>query len=138
MRILIVEDNPDAARILGKLLELHTRPVHIEVRMTSRLDDALAMSNDFKADVTLLDLILEDEKDWRKTADAIRTGFHKPVIVLTGMDDPNGEIEIYCRACGAKEVFQKAMAERFTETLVSTVIGAHLRNRAPEVARTNE
>lgn len=137
MKILIAEDNLNAARVVGKLLELHTRPAHIDIRIASTLADTLSISNEFRADVTLLDLILEDEKDWRKTADAIRL-IHKPVIVLTAMDDPNGEIELYCRARGAKEFFQKILAERFAETLVSTVIGCHLRNRVPGLGTRNE
>lgn len=137
MKILIAEDNPDAARIIGKLLELHARPVHIEVRVAATLADTLAITHEFRADVTILDLLLKDVTDWRVTADAIRQ-IHKPVIVLTAMDDPHGEIETYCRLRGAKEFFQKVIAERFAEILVSTVIGCHLRNKAPGPATGNE
>jgi DNA-binding response OmpR family regulator len=135
MRILIVEDDEDAARSLGLLLRKLIEPANVEVRVTARLDDALRITHEYKAHVTLLDLQLEDVTDWHITADAIHL-FHQPVIVMTAEHD--SEVELYCRARGAREVFYKPMALRMVEQLVSCMIGEHVAQLAPRLFAERE
>lgn len=85
LRVLMVEDNPGDARLVGVMLA--ENPVRFELREARRLDAALALLDSENFDVALLDLGLPDSLglDTLKRVLAAAPGL--PIVVLTGNSD---------------------------------------------------
>jgi DNA-binding response OmpR family regulator len=128
MKILIVEDDPEQSEILAKLF-LRAGGSGFQVECAHTLREGIMASFSFKADVTYLDLLLPDVKDWRETVRAIPE-FFPPVIVLAA--NLNDEIELECYKYHAQNVFEKVRDIRLIiPNLLSTGASAHLRRNAP-------
>lgn len=104
-RILIVDDNNDAAETLGELL----RMMGHEVRCAAHGEQALALLRQFPAQLGLLDIGLPD-MDGYELATRIRAlpqGEVMKLVALTGYSEDNNRA--------------RAMSARFDEHLVKPV-----------------
>ena len=82
--ILIVEDEAIVARDLqGRLTKLGYRPVD----MTARGDQAVALAEQLRPDVVLMDIHLQGAMDGVEAAAEIRSRFGLPVIFATANAD---------------------------------------------------
>ncbi len=86
LRILHVEDDPDAARLFARWLAWF-RPVTLDVVQASDLKTALELLERDSFDALLLDLRLPDGEEWSTLAVAGEVARWLPVVVLTGNDD---------------------------------------------------
>lgn len=112
----------------------------LHVEHSTSLKGGLAASEHLRPNVTFLDLCLPDAEDWREVANTIwapwkdpnLTLFHPPVIVVSGMEDPDYEIELECYAQGAQNFFKKPFAQKFLGMFASTDknFAAHLLSAA--------
>jgi len=85
LQLLLVEDNPSDVYLITELLKFSQ--LKFDVRRSSRLAEAIRLSNENNFDVILLDLGLPDSMGL-ETISRIRSfNFLTPVIVLTGLDD---------------------------------------------------
>jgi DNA-binding response OmpR family regulator len=133
MRILLVEDDPTIADTLAKLLTKSAGDVNaISIIRAGTLREGIRKSNEHQVDVTYLDLCLPDSHDWQETAHAIRK-FYPPVIIVTGLDDPDGSIKLECFTHGAQNFFVKPKDMKLlVPHLLSSGAAAHLRREAPK------
>jgi CheY-like chemotaxis protein len=131
---LLVEDDETQSCILAKWLKKVAMPHEIDVLIENNLEDALATSNSRQPNCTFLDLLIPKKKgepiaeaDWRTAADCIQK-FVPPVVVVTGMPDPDHSIEMYCYAKGAQNVFQKPYDTSFFNLMKdqTKLFAAHL------------
>lgn len=136
MKILIVEDKPDIAEALCKLLS--ARMDDLECRVAHTLADGLRIANDFKSDLTLLDLILEGTP----LAEVINSIslFTPPVIVVSELASDK-DVLLACMANRAQKVISKKglldVIDSFAQNIkademVVAIIDAHMRNVAPK------
>lgn len=128
LKILVAEDNPDAARPVRRLIHRRLEPlldgVGFEINIVATLREALELSAD--ASATVLDLTLLDAGPDEVIA-AIRR-FRKPVIVMTGETDPsfharcmmNGADHVFVKARGQQEPFLQAILHCLTRDVLST------------------
>src|SRR4030095_14924415 len=111
MRVLIIEDDDMQAETLSKLLR-KTTSGRWETATARTFTQGVALSNSIMPAITILDLSLPDMPDtpdmpgWMRVAHGIPT-IHPPVIVVTGLPDPNKEIKFECYRYGAQNVFAK-------------------------------
>jgi len=131
---LLVEDDETQACILAKWLKKVATPHDIDVLIENNLEDALAKSNSIRPNCTFLDLLIPKKKgqpiseaDWRTAADCIGK-FVPPVVVVTGLPDPDHSIEMYCYSKGAQNVFAKPYDTSFFDLLKdqTKLFAAHL------------
>jgi CheY-like chemotaxis protein len=104
-RILIVDDNHDAAETLGELL----RMMGHEVRCAAHGEQALRLLREFPAQLGLLDIGLPD-MDGYELATRVRAlpqGQSMKLVALTGYSEDNTRVQ--------------AMSARFDEHLVKPV-----------------
>lgn len=137
MKVLLVEDHPEQAQMLCRLL---TSKIECECIIASTLEEGLDKAQ-HGADITILDLHL-DGVPVLETIQAIPK-FPKPVIVITEMDDPGKRIELLCYAYEAENFFSKSFLHRTIENLpkkgingegdrlISAVTGAYFRETLP-------
>lgn len=83
-RILIVEDDPDTARILEYWLRAH-RYQYIGTAASGH--EAIALANSGKPDLVLMDIVLPGELDGIETAGILLERFDIPVLYLTAFTD---------------------------------------------------
>lgn len=121
LKILYVEDDKVQAEALSRLLMKVAPLGTLEIFHATNLHDALEQSVKIKASVTFLDLLIPltadsepiPATDWRKVARHI-PDFYPPVIVITGLDDHDFEIEFECVVKQkAQAVYSKPKARRF-------------------------
>ncbi len=108
VRILLVEDNPGDARLLGETLReaqgLSHALTHVE-----RLDEAIGRLAKDAFDVMLLDLSLPDSQGTDTVKRVTLAAPHIPVVVLTGTDDEVLGTEIV--RCGAQDYLVKGQTD---------------------------
>jgi DNA-binding response OmpR family regulator len=113
MRVLIIEDDGSQAETLARLLR-KTTSGRWETSTAGTFTEGVALSNSLRPAITILDLSLPDMPDtpdmpgWMRVAHGIPT-IHPPVIVITGLPDPNKEIKFECYRYGAQNVFSKGI-----------------------------
>jgi signal transduction histidine kinase len=91
MRVLLVEDHLPTARLIAENLAAMEQPAP-EVHALASLQAALAALGSDTYDVVLLDLGLPDSQGL-ETLEAVRaTSAQVPVVVLTGLDDPDAAL----------------------------------------------
>lgn len=112
--MLLGEDNPDEAEGLIRLIMRLTEPGSVDIHHATTLIGTIEASKFLKPNVTLLDLQLD--RPWNEVADAIENDILPPVVVVTGMDDPNEEIAEYCYLKGAQNVIYKPTAVKLFST----------------------
>ncbi len=91
INILLIEDNPEDARLFGELLKEEARGSY-HLAQVDRLLIGLARlaADDF--DVVFLDLGLPDSKGMDTLKAITKNAVHLPVIVITGLDDESTAI----------------------------------------------
>ena len=137
MKILIIEDDKNQADTLTHLLVKLFRDASEAISMVTQartLQEGIKLSHQIKADITLLDPGLPDtvgldgSTDYTIVGRAIKQGMlYPPVIITTGMPDPDKAIEIYFMKCGAQQVFHKPYVERVVALIASAAAGAAMR-----------
>jgi signal transduction histidine kinase len=85
-KVLLIEDNMGDARLLELMLE-EANTSSYDVAHATRLGDALALLQDGRPDVMLLDLGLPDAQGLDTVRRARAVAGEVPLIVLTGVDD---------------------------------------------------
>ena len=133
IRILLVEDNPDDALLISKMLE-ESRVFHFQTEQVDRLSSALDVLKTGGIDVVLLDLALPDSRG-PETARALRSRFPAiALIVLTG----NGDEELALQL--VREGIQDYLVKGdFSQPLlIRTVRHALERKNAEERLRESE
>lgn len=104
LRLLLVEDNPGDARLVGELLgEGHL--AETEVSWEQSLDDGLAALREATFDVVVADLGLPDSEGEATVARIVESAPGIPLVVLTGRQD--NEIALRALEAGASEFLQK-------------------------------
>jgi len=86
IRILLVEDNPGDARLLGEMLN-EPGSVRIELTHLGCMSEAVNHLKESAADVIVLDLGLPDAQGLGAVRQAHAAAPSVPLIVLTGLDD---------------------------------------------------
>jgi signal transduction histidine kinase/ActR/RegA family two-component response regulator len=105
--VLVVEDDPEFARLVKAMLARSSPP--LEVVHVSRLIDALARLRQQKIDAVLLDLTLPDA-DGLETVNRVQgMAPDVPVIVLTGLDDE--ELAMQAVHAGAQDYLVKGQID---------------------------
>ena len=87
-RVLIIEDNPDAAEALAMLL----RSAGHDVSIAHSGDDGLSLAHDFRPDLVLCDLRLHGARDGLAVARELRSDSTLgaiALIALTGVAEPD-------------------------------------------------
>jgi signal transduction histidine kinase/FixJ family two-component response regulator len=131
VRVLLVEDNPADARLLGELLaEVPGRD--FALRHFDQLRPALA--HRAEADVVLLDLSLPDAQGLETLERFLRDGTDVPVVVLTGLADE--ELARRAMLAGAQDYLNKS--ELGPALLARTIFYAIERKRAEHNAKAAE
>ena len=85
-RILLIEDNPDDARLLRKML-IEARRFPFDLQHADRLSAGLERLADDDVDVVLLDLSLPDSAGLDTFTRTLAQAPHTPIVVLSGLDD---------------------------------------------------
>jgi len=108
MRVLLVEDNPADARVIGLLLEESTAAA-IELVRVQRISEALDLLEAEHVDVVLLDLGLPDSQGLDTLTALHRQAPTAPVVVVSGLDD----VTVCLRALreGAQDYLLKGQLE---------------------------
>jgi PAS domain S-box-containing protein len=86
VRVLMVEDNPDDAAIMGDQLA-ETRRATFDIEWVARLSSALERLGKAGLDIILLDLSLPDSSGCDTLRRIHRQASGTPIVVLTGVDD---------------------------------------------------
>lgn len=104
LRVLVVEDNVEVAKVLLKAIPRHDAAVSVEAVRT--LAAALArLAGPAWIDAVLLDLRLPDADGLAALEEVRRLDAHMPVVVLTGLANP--EVESASIKAGADDFFDK-------------------------------
>lgn len=136
MKILIIEDHEPSAVGLCKLLT--ERMEFVDCKIVRTLAEGLALSHEFEADVTTLDLVLPDATR-QQVLEAIEHMF-PPVVVVSALIEDDSELASQCWMYGAKGVLSKRGLLETIMTLdgivqkarfIDAVTGSHLRATAP-------
>ena len=105
--ILLVEDHPDDAFLLGEMLAAsHLRHA---IRQAVRLDQAVAMVAENRCDIVLLDLGLPDGSGLDTFIRFQQRAPHLPVVVLSGLSDE--EVALKAVKSGAQEYLVKGRVD---------------------------
>lgn len=141
MKILIAEDDPAQAERLAVVFQ-KTSEQRLEIRVVDNWRDCIRVSHSWQSDVAYVDPGMPLEPggrvlDWHESAPRVREIF-PPVVILTGMPDPEGEMELEFYKYGAQNVFQKVQDIRLiVPHLLSSGASAHLRRVMPQVLAKN-
>lgn len=85
--ILIIEDNPGDALLIGELLEERFQTPHIQVRSSFQQARHLLTGQQDPFDVILLDLSLPDHSGEQLVKDMVSISRDAPIIIFTGLSD---------------------------------------------------
>ena len=111
IRVLLLEDDPADARLVGQMLR-RVKTTPFEVTVVTRLAEALARLNDPSAfDVVLADLGVPDSSGIGTLGALTEAAPSLPVVVLTGNDDDAVALEALKR--GAQDYLVKGMGDAF-------------------------
>ena len=124
MRILIVDDHAPFVESLKRLLteQISNDPL-LEIRSAGTLDDGIAIANEWRADITLLDPGLPNY-EMEEVLASIKTSFPPPVIVITAYPDEAGDLMKMAYRYGAQNFFLK---RSLNGNLISSIHSAYLR-----------
>lgn len=132
LRVLMVEDNPGDARLVGIMLS--EAPVPFEVREAKRLDEALVLLAEERFDVALLDLGLPDSLGLDTLKRVLVAAPSLPIVVLTGNSDDRMAMDALEQ--GAQDYLVKGWGG--AEALGRAIRYAIERARAEEKQRQSE
>lgn len=122
MKVLLVEDNPDAADLLQHMISSIASAM-FDVTHVERLEDALKHLERTGFDVVLLDLSLPDSHGLDTVVKLTKLAPGLPIVVLTGLDDENVGLDAVRK--GAQDYLVKG---QFDGNLLSRVM-RHSRER---------
>ena len=114
--VLLVEDNPPDAALIGILLG-ETRAPTFELEIARRLEEGLDRVKQQKPDVILLDLGLPDSQGIDTLERMLQLAPGAPVLVLTGLDDE--AVGVDAMKAGAQDYLVKGQVD--TDQLVRAI-----------------
>ena len=132
LQILLVEDDPFDAEYVERVL--HQAVPDCSMQHASHLVSAFELSERIPFDVTFLDLTLPDSRGLDTIARLHRHAPHIPIVVLTGVQDPDLEAEVV--DAGAHDFLSKADVNR--DSLARCVRYLLDRQAAAELLRKRE
>jgi signal transduction histidine kinase len=132
MNILLVEDNPADARLIGETLK-ESHAVTFRLTHRERLADALAGIGSSSFDAVLLDLNLPDSLGLDTVARMIAAAPNLPVIVLTGFEDEFTGVKAV--EMGAQDYLVKGRVSEFIVT--RAIVYACQRKKFAEMSQAN-
>ncbi|MEZ5669757.1 MAG: ATP-binding protein [Alphaproteobacteria bacterium] len=91
VRLLLVEDNPGDRRVIERLLA-DARMLAVQVDWAASIAEAVAAMARRGHDIALVDFHLPDGTALEVLAEARRLDWPAPLVVLTGMDNPNDDL----------------------------------------------
>jgi PAS domain S-box-containing protein len=92
IKVLLVEDSPSDAQLLGELLQDYPLQ-RFAMERAERLEDAIRLVEARTFDVVLLDLTLPDSTGLDTCTRMRQAAPHVPIVVLTGVDDETIALE---------------------------------------------
>lgn len=104
LKLLVVEDNPADVRLIQEYLA-EAALTHIELNLTSTLEETLSTLSTMPVDVVLLDLGLPDSQGLATFNSLQRYTDSLPIIVLTGFGDD--DIALQALKSGAEDYLVK-------------------------------
>ena len=108
LRILVIEDNPTDARMIGECLtRASRRPVELE--HVRKLSDGLTQLASGRFDVVLLDLALEDSSGVETVVRVHACNRYVPIVVLTGTEAD--DVALDALKSGAEDFLYKSELE---------------------------
>lgn len=116
MRILIVEDEPDIARLIAVTLS----PMKLDLRMASTGTQALEAFDQVQPHLVLLDVMLPG-MDGRQVCAKIRETSTVPVIMMTALDSEDDQLN------GLKSGADDYIAKPFNPKVLAARVAAQLR-----------
>jgi signal transduction histidine kinase len=125
INVLLIEDNPADARLIGEILSEESS-VQYKIERASRLDAGLARLAKGGIDAALLDLSLPDSYGIDTFNRARAHAPHLPIVVLTGLDDQTLAAETL--RAGGQDYLNKGISHLCV--LHQTIRHAIERNRA--------
>ncbi len=126
MKVLLIEDNPDAAELVRLLLEPH---LEFELKWCNCLSDGLRCLAENKFDAALLDLALPDAYGLQTFTALHLEAPALPVIILTGVSDEELTKELLQR--GAQDYLLKDRLN--CDSLLRSLRYAVLRKKSDEL-----
>ncbi len=133
INILLIEDNADYAELIRAILNLSQGPGY-HILWAERLDRGVALLNDHKVDVILLDMSLPDSVGISTLRTIVSSAPDLPIIILTGHDDETLAIQSLHQ--GAQDYLTKGRNE--TALLPRAVTYAIERKRAHSSLQASE
>ncbi len=130
VQVLLVEDNPDHARLIERMLG-QARVDAFELTPVRRLSEGLAQLEGREVDVILLDLSLPDSQGLDTFVEMEARASQVPIVVLTGFEDE--ELAIEAARKGAQDYLVKNQVD--SNTLARAIRYAIERKRAEEEIR---
>ncbi|MCZ6625453.1 MAG: ATP-binding protein [Deltaproteobacteria bacterium] len=106
IKALLVEDDPDQAELLQKMLTPSTR---FAVTYVQRLSDAVQHLNKERFDVVLLDLMLPDSQGLDTLDKAHEQALNVPIVVISYLKDEAVALEAVCK--GAQDYLVKGQLD---------------------------
>jgi diguanylate cyclase (GGDEF)-like protein len=107
-RVLIVEDNPDYAQLVGEFLA-ESWSGELELKYANRVCEARAYLAGSDADCVLLDLLLPDAKGLDSVVAVREADPQVPIVVLSGQEDEALAVEAVQQ--GAQDYLLKSYAD---------------------------
>jgi diguanylate cyclase (GGDEF)-like protein/PAS domain S-box-containing protein len=133
IRVLLIEDSPDDARLIQVLLGKATEATFV-ITHENRLGKGLAQLRQDRFDVVLLDFSLPDSFGLDTFLSVHETAPRVPVIVLTSLDDD--ELAAHAVREGAQDYLVKREVD--TRLLVRSIRYAIARQTADDALRDSE
>jgi PAS domain S-box-containing protein len=119
-RILIVEDDPDTAR----LLEIWLRSSHFQHIGTARTgQEAITLASSTRPDLVIMDIVLPGDLDGIQTAGILQTRFDVPVLYLTAYSDE--ALFERARATSPSAYLTKPFSDRELKRAVEVALDRH-------------
>lgn len=108
IRVLLIEDNPDDARLLQEMLK-HTSSMSCKITESDCLKDALILIRDEVFDIVLTDLSLPDAVGFDSVEKIQAANNSMPVIVLSGSENHDFALEVM--TLGAQDYLVKGQGD---------------------------
>jgi CheY-like chemotaxis protein len=108
IKVLLVEDNPGDAKLIGGLLQTSNNA--FQVTHVTKLSETLDRLKNSHVDVVLLDLGLPDSRGLETLVHTRAQAPNVPVIVITGFDER--ELGVRARLQGAQDFYGKEYLDR--------------------------
>lgn len=124
IRVLLVEDDPDAARLAIRRLESYS-DADFRVSHERTLADALARLEEESFDGMVLDVGLPDVDGLVTLAHASLISRHVPIVILTG--NPDATLFLRALRAGCQEYLVKEVQDR--DSLAQALVHAVARSR---------